>query len=120
MRIFHVDIPIFNRSVVVCVDCEYAEAREHIYDYKGFRTEIPEISSGRGACVLTGGDAFMWVKESDDASTVFHELVHVAWGICELCGIRTDEELLAYLMGWLKQNVADAIFFPPKKVKRKK
>lgn len=51
------------------------------------------------------------MKDPDNnASTVFHELVHVALGICDLRGMQRDDELVAYLVGWLKQNVADKIF----------
>lgn len=110
MNIFRVDIPIFNRSVVVCADCDELQAKQLFYDYEGKRNEI-DVPEGKDGCVRhSKGDVFMWVRDSSRASIVFHELTHVAFSICELCGMSFDEELIAYLMGWLKIEVADELF----------
>ena len=53
---------------------------------------------------------FMWVRDVGRASIVFHELVHVAFSICHIRGMQYDEELIAYLVGWLKIEVADRMF----------
>ena len=106
---FHVDVPIFRLSVVACANCSAQEAVDAFYDYEGKRSALKARDSA-GWVQHYGGDVFMWVKDTEQASLVFHELVHVAYSICEIKGIAYDEELIAYLMGWLKQNVADELF----------
>ena len=111
---FHVDVPIFRMSVAVCCGCSSQDAVDVFYDYKGKKSRLANDareSSSTGWVQAHGGDVFMWVENPKDAaSTVFHELVHVAFSICQSRGMQYDEELLAYLVGWLKIEVADRIF----------
>jgi len=115
MKIFVVKVPIFNIDVATCVGCSAQEARNAFYDLEGLRSVVPVPEKSRGACCIPddmGAEIFMWVEDPEEnASVVFHELVHVALGICDLKGMQRDDELIAYLMAWLKINVADRIFF---------
>lgn len=106
---FHVDIPIFCTSVVLCANCTAEEACAAIYRYKKKDTVLnPEETL---SWVQTyEGDVYMWVRDVSRASTVFHELVHVAFAICRLRGMQPDEELIAYLVGWMKIHIADKLF----------
>ena len=113
MKIFTTRVPIFGNGIVVVTDCSAEEANAAVYDLEGLRTVV-EFIDGRGCCIVPdgGNDIYVWVGSPQDyASTVFHELVHVAFGICDQRGMQRDDELVAYLMGWLKQEVADRIFF---------
>jgi len=118
MKIFVVKVPIFNIGVATCVGCSAQEARNAFYDLDGLRFVVPVPEKSRGACCIpddAGAEIFMWVEDPDEnASVVFHELVHVALGICDLKGMQRDDELIAYLMAWLKIEVADRIFFDDK------
>lgn len=105
---FHVDVPIFIMSVVVVGNCTAEEACAAIYDYEGKRT-IAEPRESQGWVQEHNGDVFMWVRDINRASIVFHELVHVAFSICHIRGMQYDEELIAYLVGWLKIEVADKL-----------
>jgi len=113
MKIFTVRVPIFENDIVVVHDCDVNEANAAVYDLEGLRTVV-EFIDGLGCCIIKGGDSniYVWVRDpKETASTVFHELVHVAFGICDQRGMQRDEELVAYLMGWLKGAIADTIFF---------
>ena len=101
MKIFVVKVPIFNVDVATCVGCSAEEARNAFYDLEGLRSVVPVPEKSRGACCIP----------DENASVVFHELVHVALGICDLKGMQRDDELIAYMMAWLKIEVADRIFF---------
>lgn len=108
---FHVDVPIFRMSVVVCANCTPQEACAEFYAYKGKQSML-EPRESDGWVQHYAGDVFMWVRDLERASTVFHELVHVAYSICEIKGMHPDEELIAYLVGWLKIGIADRLFEP--------
>lgn len=115
MSIVRADIPIFNRSVVVCFGCSAEEASHLCYMCKGAGGEpvgakVEFTSIANGGVRDWGGDVYVWIKDPVYASIVFHELVHVAFTVCQICGMREDEELIAYLVQWLKVNVADKIF----------
>lgn len=106
---FIVDVPIFRMSVVVCANCSAQEAVDAFYQFRDCKAVL-EPRNTDGWVQNFAGDAYMWVKDTDAASFVFHELVHVAFTICELKGMTYDEELIAYLVGWLKIEVADKLF----------
>lgn len=113
MKIFTTRVPIFGNDIVVVTNCSAEEANVAVYDLNGLRTVV-EFLEGRGCCIVPdhGSEIYVWVKAPrENASTVFHELVHVAFGICDQRGMQRDDELVAYLMGWLKKEVADRIFF---------
>jgi len=114
MKIFVAEVPIFDVSIAVCTGCTAEEAQNQFYDLQGYRSVVNIPDRSDGACYVPEGasEIYMWVDDPmKHASTVFHELVHVAMGICDQRGMDQDEELIAYLMGWLKKNVADRIFF---------
>lgn len=106
MMLFHVDVPIFQMAVVVCADCEVRTAVNMMYDYEGHRT-ILEPRDCPGWVQHAGGDIYMYVRDSEKGSLILHELTHVAFSICEIRGMSYDEELICYLVGWLKLNVLD-------------
>ena len=109
MIIFHVEVPIFLMGVVVCCDCPPQEAVDAIYDYHGHRITL-EPRDCPGWVQHAGGDIYMYVKDADRGSIVLHELTHVAFSICEIRGMKPDEELICYLVGWLKLEVMDRLY----------
>lgn len=106
---FQVEIPIFRMSVVTCANCNADKAQELFYSFKGKNSKV-EARHTDGWVQHYNGDIFMWVRDTEQASIVFHELVHTAFSICEIKGMQPDEELIAYLVGWLKIHVADVLF----------
>ena len=96
-------------SVVVCGDCSPERANDAFYDYRGVRAKIEFEDTAIGSVTHAKGDVYCWVSDTDLCSTIFHEMVHVAFTICEVKGMKRDEELIAYLVGWLKINVVEKI-----------
>jgi len=96
-------------AVIAVANCTAAEACAAIYAYEGKQT-ILEPRESTAWVQPHKGDVFVWVRDLSEASVVFHELVHVAFGICSERGMLPDEELIAYLVGWLKIEVADRFF----------
>ena len=113
MKSFITHVPIFNLSVLTVIDCTKSEAEEFVYDYESCRSKVSFENGTCGGVRIDRGDVFMWVKDSNRASIVFHELVHVAFAILEIKGIGSDEELIAYLVEWLKINIVDVIYDLP-------
>jgi len=106
-------IPIFGRSVFFVGDCNAEEAEAAIYRLRGKRTQVCRSHSAEGCVRDSGGDVFVWVKDLGRASIVAHELGHAACSIMEVCGIpqcRETEEVMCYLIGWLKINVQDKVY----------
>lgn len=106
-------VPIFNRSVFFVGHCPAEDAEEAIYKLKGKRTQVSLVLSAEGCVRDSGGDVFIWVKDLDKASVVAHELVHAACSLMEICNIplcRETEEVMCYLVGWLKVNIQDKIY----------
>lgn len=59
------------------------------------------------------GDVFVWVEDLSKASVVAHELAHTACSIMDLCNIplcAETEELMCYLIGYLKIKVQDRVY----------
>jgi len=115
-------VPIFSRSVFFVGDCDHLEAIDAVYRFRGKRTRI-EFSATEGGVRDSGGDVFVWVKDTDRGSIVVHELTHAACSIMEICGIpqcRETEEVMCYLVGWLKIHVMDKIYEKKEKQRGKK
>jgi hypothetical protein len=112
MKIFKIDVPIFRLSVVCCHSCSVEEAENEFYDFHNLRSivSLNHDKSATGCTTISEGDIYLWIKSPrDQFSDVFHELVHVIDYLCELKGMEKDEELRAYLMGWFKGAIGDAI-----------
>lgn len=106
-------VPIFNRSVFFVGDCSASDAEDAIYRLRKKRTQVSMLHTANGCVRDSGGDVFVWVKDLGKASVVAHELAHAACSIMELCGIelcRETEELMCYLIGWLKINIQDKVY----------
>ncbi len=102
--------------------CEGQDAEEAIYRLRKKRTQVSLTYSADGCVRDSGGDVFVWVKDLDRASVVAHELAHAACSIMEVCGIpqcRDTEEVMCYLIGWLKINVQDKVYDKLEKLKTK-
>ena len=108
-----VHVPIFGRSVFFVGGCPAEDAEEAIYRLRKKRTQVSLTHTADGCVRDSGGDVFVWVKDLKRASVVAHELAHAACTIMEVCGIpqcRETEEVMCYLIGWLKINVQDKIY----------
>lgn len=106
------EIPIFNRSLLFAGDCDPSEAEAAFYDHAGKRSII-SIADCDGRCTLHHGDVFVYVKDLDNCSIMFHEIVHAATFIMEASGIALNnhtDEVQAYLVGWLKLNLLDPVY----------
>lgn len=106
-------VPILNRSIFFVGDCTYKKAERAVFKLKKSRTEIEFTPTANGCVRSNGGDVFVWVKDLDNASVVAHELAHAACSLMEECNIPLcdqTEELMCYLIGWLKINVQDKIY----------
>jgi len=112
MRIFKVDVPIFQLCIVCCHSCSVDEAENEFYNFCDSESVVSLGSDNwvTGGTATSDGDIYMWVKDPKKRfSDVYHELIHVIDYLCELKGIEKDEELRAYLMGWFKVTIADVI-----------
>ena len=108
-----VHVPIFNCSVFFVGDCNGIDAEVAIYKLRNKKTQISMNYQASGGVRDNGSDVFMWVKDLNMASVMAHELAHVACSIMELCNIpqcRETEEVMCYLIGWLKINIQDAVY----------
>jgi len=117
------NIPIFNRSVFFVGDCSGQDAEEAVYQLGKERTQVSFTYSANGGVRDNGSDVFVWVKDLTKASVIAHELAHTACSIMETCEIpqcRETEEVMCYLIGWLKINVQDKVYKKLRKKKRKK
>lgn len=106
-------IPIFNRSVFFVGDCPGEDAEEAIYRLRRKRTKVSLTYTAAGCVRDCNGDVFVWVKDLKKASVVAHELAHAACSIMDVCEIpqcRDTEEVMCYLIGWLKINVQDMVY----------
>lgn len=109
--IFHVDVPIFDMAVVVCAFCNRQEATLQFCSYADHGAVIFINDNALGTVAHESGDVYMWVEDPKlRPRHVFHELVHVAQAVCEVKGMQKDDELIAYLVAWLKTEVADRLF----------
>ena len=117
MILFRVDVPIFNLSVVFAGDCKAEEADDAFYDFRDRNDKSVRVVTGfadapreaTASVTSAKGDVYCWVGNTDHCSTIFHEMVHVAFSICQTRGIELDEELIAYLVGWLEIEVVEKI-----------
>jgi hypothetical protein len=113
-------VPIFNRSVFFVGGCSGEDAEEAIYRLHRKRTQVSLTYDACGCVRDCKGDVFVWVKDLGQASVVAHELAHAACSIMEECGIpqcRDTEEVMCYLIGWLKINVQDKVYDKMEKAK---
>lgn len=114
-------IPIFNRSVFFVGNCKAAKAIEKVYQLKKKKTQVWFDEGKDGQVVSVGGDIFCWVKDLNRSSIVAHELAHVACSIMEECGVpqcRETEEVMCYLIQWLKLYIQDPVYIKFKKMSK--
>ncbi len=106
------DVPIYNLSVVCIAGCEFEDAKAELY--VRHRVDLGgDDGYARGRCVCHEGDVYLWVKDLERGSDFIHEVTHAATAIMELRGIPLSyetDEVLAYLMGWLKINLLDVVY----------
>lgn len=108
-----VEVPIFNRAVVFVGNCSPEKAAKVIYKIQGKDTKITFTPTADGCVRDFGGDVFVWVRDLSKASVVAHELAHAACSIMEICHIPLcgdTEELMCFLIGWLKIHVQDEVY----------
>lgn len=106
-------IPIFNRAVFFVGNCSAKKASDVIYKLKRKGTKVEFTLSSNGGVREANGDVFIWVKDLNYASIVAHELAHAAVSIMECANIplcSETEELMCYLIEWLKINVQDKVY----------
>jgi hypothetical protein len=94
-----IDIPIFHGTLILMQGIPLEEAFGMVnleYD--------PEEPFGAYTSVCydrSGRQAFVIIFDDCDNETIAHESVHIAHRIVEEHGIEKDEELIAYLTGWV-------------------
>lgn len=113
-------VPIFNRSVFFVGNCDGPTAEDAIYRLRRKRTQVSLTYSADGCVRDCNGDVFVWVKDLERASVVAHELAHAACSVMEVCNIpicRETEEVMCFLIGWLKINVQDKVYDKLEKAK---
>lgn len=107
------EVPIFRCAVVFVGNCQGDEAEEAIYKLEKKRTRVSFTYDADGGVRDEGGDVFVWVKDLGWPSVVAHELAHAACSIMEIRDIplcKETEEVMCYLIGWLKINVQDRVY----------
>lgn len=110
MAILHVSVPIFDMSVAVCHSVPYQECLSECFAYEGLNSILTFSETSKGSVQCYKGDVWVYLPNLDSASVVIHEMVHVAFAICEIKGIQPDEELICYLTGWLKREIVDVLY----------
>jgi hypothetical protein len=116
------EVPIFNRSVFFAGNCTSLEANAAVYDLNGQKTKVEFTPTALGCVTHRSGDIFVWVKDLNQASVVAHELAHAAVSIMDICNIplcSDTEELMCFLIGWLKINVQDRVYSKWEKQKKR-
>jgi len=106
-------VPIFNRSVVFIGGCSKESASHEIFKLRGLGTVVQFSENSDGGVRSVGGDVYVWVADLNCASVVAHELAHAAVSIMDVCNIplcTETEELMCYLVGWLKVNIQDSVY----------
>ena len=106
-------MPIFNRSVFFVGDCGPKKAINAVYRLRKKNTRVEFAETADGCVRHSGGDVFVWVRDLDKEGVVAHEMAHAACTIMEICNIplcSDTEELMCYLIGWLKINVQDKVY----------
>jgi len=118
-----VEVPIFNRSVFFIGNCSRERAEKECFLLKSKDSKIEFSHDSQGGVRIYEGDIFVWVNDLEKASVVAHELAHTAVSIMECVNIplcADTEELMCYLIGWLKINVQDPVYKKFSKKKKKK
>ena len=94
-----VNIPIFHGTLILFQDVEMEEACKMVnleYDDDLLCGAFSSLCYDRD-----GRQAFVIIFDDCDNETVAHESVHIAHRIAESHDIEKDEELIAYLTGWV-------------------
>jgi len=93
-----VELPVFYGTLVLFQDHDIKEAFDIIdveYDGKAFGA-FSVIAVDKA-----GHQAYVIIFDECTNSTVAHEAVHTAYRIIEEHELKKDEELIAYLTGWV-------------------
>lgn len=120
-KLLDVPIPLYgiNLLVAVCPDAArefdpymdlHPDCSGQVFVFNHGETRLAYIG------VVFGG------VEDADANTIAHEAVHAAWRCLQWVGITVsvdNQEALAYLVGWVAQQITDFVE-PHRKAKRKK
>jgi hypothetical protein len=108
-----ITIPIIHVPIIYCVDCQKEDAAKAFYNYNGERSVFEPSCNADGGVQAINGYIFLWVEgeTKQKASVLIHEMVHICCTALDMVGIERDEELIAYLMEWLKINLMDKIHY---------
>lgn len=113
MKFSSCEIPLFDRHVIVAMDCEEHAA---IQEFNAFceRREFPPTDLGvvpganNGWCQVSYGDVYVWVLD-EKYSILFHELVHAAFMLCDIINTPPHDEIIARLIEHMKLNLVDTL-----------
>ena len=93
------EIPIFHGTLILFQDVEIEKAFAMVnmdYDGDDYFGAISQVCIDRN-----GNRAFVIIFDECDPQAVAHEAVHIAHRIIQEHGMEGDEELIAYLTGWV-------------------
>lgn len=94
-------------------DCDSLTADAAVFRLHRKGVKVTFTSDAAGCVCIAGGDVFIWVKDLDKGSVVMHEITHAAASVMQCCGIPLNadtEEVLCYLVGYLKIHLMDKIY----------
>jgi len=116
-----VEIPMYQLHVVFCGDCEPHDVVEELAKRHKHVLGVFEQTNTNalGRCWVHDGDVYIWVKDMGMGGAFLHEMVHAACGIMDLKGIplcSETEEVLAYLVGYLKVALLDEVYAEREKI----
>jgi len=112
MKFAKADVPIFNRSVVMCTECSEAEAICFFQKWAKERanhTPFLVALNSSGWCQTNDGDVYLWARDKDRYSVELHEVVHAAFHLCSSVDAPPQEEMICRLVEFLKINLLDEL-----------
>lgn len=120
-KLHDVAIPLYGINLVVAVCPDAARAFDPYMDlHPDCSGQVFVFNHGEARLAYIGV-VFGCVEEAD-ANTIAHEAVHAAWRCLQWVGITVtvdNQEALAYLVGWMAQQITDFVT-PHRKARRKK
>lgn len=115
MKLKQFDCPIYDKYISFCIvekgDAEYMLEGTSLKEFRRIEYVKNVFESGKGCTLLDGAYITCFIKKEkkwEYRNTIAHELSHACINILISCGIEQpyDDEILAYLNGYLHQKFA--------------
>lgn len=112
MKKWEINIPIFDKSILVLYDEDINKTTSYIENVYSVSLECKSPDLTDGLTFILPNGLIVICLTSNDPYVVLHECTHAVFALKELVGwVNNEEEVFCYTLEWVYKHVTQCINF---------